>query len=98
MACLRAICVPAHRSDSSGSHRDGHIHHRSGVILNAVQRFNTFTPANDPRGEHDFGVIPWYQERTYWKIDYYDQALQHGLGPLDPDCRRVMTILLASEY
>jgi Protein of unknown function (DUF3768) len=67
-------------------------------LLQAVQDFNTFTPDNDPYDEHDFGSIVWYQEKTYWKIDYYDQALQYWHYPLDPDCRRVLTVLLASEY
>ena len=67
-------------------------------LLQAVQDFNTFTPDNDPYGEHDFGSITWHQEKTYWKIDYYDQALQYWHDPLDPDCRRVLTVLLASEY
>jgi hypothetical protein len=67
-------------------------------LLQAVQDFHAFTPDNDPYGEHDFGSIVWYQEKTYWKIDYYDQALQYWHDPLDPDCRRVLTVLLASEY
>ncbi len=67
-------------------------------LLQAVQDFSTFTPDNDPYGEHDFGSIAWYQEKTYWKIDYYDQALQYWHDPLDPACRRVLTVLLASEY
>jgi uncharacterized protein DUF3768 len=67
-------------------------------LLQAVQDFNAFTPDNDPHGEHDFGSIAWYQEKTYWKIDYYDQALQYWHDPLAPDCRRVLTVLLASEY
>jgi hypothetical protein len=68
-----------------------------GIVI-AVQDFDTFTPDNDPYGEHDFGSINWHQEKTFWKIDYYDQALQYWHDPLDPDCRRVLTVLLASEY
>ena len=67
-------------------------------LVRAVQTFNTFTPDNDPYGEHDFGSIHWHEEKTYWKIDYYDEALQYWHEPLSPDCRRVLTILLASEY
>jgi hypothetical protein len=67
-------------------------------LVTAVRQFNTFTPDNDPYGEHDFGSIHWHEEKTYWKIDYYDQALTYGEHPLSPDCRRVLTILLASEY
>ena len=67
-------------------------------LIQAVQTFDRFTPDNDPYGEHDFGSIKWYQEKTYWKIDYYDQALQYWHDPLDADCRRILTVLLASEY
>jgi hypothetical protein len=67
-------------------------------LVQAVRTFNEFTPDNDPYGEHDFGSIEWEQRKTFWKIDYYDQALKYGLDPLDPECRRVLTILLASEY
>jgi len=67
-------------------------------LLQAVQDFKTFTPDNDPYGEHDFGSVIWYEEKTFWKIDYYDQALQYWHDPLDPDCRRVLTVMLASEY
>jgi Protein of unknown function (DUF3768) len=67
-------------------------------LIQAVQRFDRFTTDNDPYGEHDFGSIVWHTEKTYWKIDYYDQALQYGHDPLSPECRRVLTVLLASEY
>jgi len=67
-------------------------------LISAVQAFDAFTPDNDPYGEHDFGSIRWHGEKTYWKIDYYDRALQYWHDPLSPDCRRVLTILLASEY
>ena len=67
-------------------------------LLQAVQAFDTFTLDNDPYGEHEFGSIIWHQDKTFWKIDYYDQDLQYWHDPLDPDCRRILTILLASEY
>ena len=67
-------------------------------LMKAVQAFDAFTPDNDPWGEHDFGSVVWHTEKTYWKIDYYDQALQYWHDPLAPDCRRILTILLASEY
>jgi Protein of unknown function (DUF3768) len=67
-------------------------------LVRAVMTFDTFTTNNDPYGEHDFGAIPWHGEKTYWKIDYYDQAHQYWCDPLAPDCRRILTILLASEY
>jgi len=67
-------------------------------LVKAVQAFDAFTPDNDPYGEHDLGNIKWHNEKTYWKIDYYDKELVYGANPLSPECRRVMTILLASEY
>ncbi len=67
-------------------------------LVTAVQQFDTFTPDNNPYGEHDFGVIDWHNNNTYWKIDYYDQAIEYGEDALSPDCRRILTILLASEY
>jgi hypothetical protein len=67
-------------------------------LMYEVCRFNEFTEDNDPYGEHDFGSIVWHGEKVFWKIDYYDQALEYGEDPLSPDCRRVMTVMLASEY
>ncbi len=67
-------------------------------LVDAVRQFNTFTPDNDPYNEHDFGSIVWHQEKTLWKIDYYDQQLQYWCDPLSPECRRILTIMLAGEY
>jgi hypothetical protein len=54
-------------------------------LVRSVRVFDTFTPDNDPYGEHDFGSINWYQEKTYWKRENYDQDLQYWHDPLDPD-------------
>ena len=67
-------------------------------LLRAVEQFDSFTEDNDPYGEHDFGSLVWYGEKVFWKIDYYDRELKYGRDPLEPDCRRVMTVMLASEY
>ncbi|MFL5665916.1 MAG: DUF3768 domain-containing protein [Ktedonobacteraceae bacterium] len=67
-------------------------------LVTAVRQFNTFTPDNDPYGEHDFGAIRWHEEKTYFKIDYYDQQLQYWCDPSSEEYRRVLTILLAEEY
>lgn len=67
-------------------------------LMQAVRDFDRFTEDNDPYGEHDFGSLEWHSETVFWKIDYYDQALQYGKDPLDLECRRVLTVLLASEY
>jgi len=72
---------------------------RSGFISD-VQNFSEFTEGNDPYEEHDFGIIKNRGETVYWKIDYYDKALQFGSeAPSDPEAtNRVLTIMLASEY
>ncbi len=67
-------------------------------LIQAVRDFDRFTEDNDPYGEHDFGSLEWHGETVFWKIDYYDQALQYGKDPLDVECKRVLTVLLASEY
>lgn len=68
--------------------------------VNAVRSFTDFTDDNDPYGEHDFGAVEIGGERVFWKIDYYDQTLTAGSpDPGDPQVtKRVLTIMLASEY
>jgi hypothetical protein len=78
-----------------------------------VETFGAFTPDNDPYGERDFGAIyqgldsVWSTSRpvdvamtVFWKIDAYDRDLRFGSeDPADPAVtRRVLTIMLASEY
>ncbi len=65
-----------------------------------METFDAFTPDNDPHGERDFGSFEHEGERIFWKIDYYDRSLQFGSeDPSDPrQTRRVLTIMLASEY
>lgn len=67
-------------------------------LIQAVRDFNKFTEDNDPYGEHDFGSLKWEGKKIFWKIDYYDEDLKHWCDPLDPDCSRVLTIMLAEEY
>ena len=67
-------------------------------IFVAVQDFSKFTEDNDPYGEHDFGSLVVAGEKVFWKIDYYDENLSKWCDPLDPDCNRVLTIMLAEEY
>lgn len=66
----------------------------------AVQAFDHFTSDNDPHGEHDFGAFTLQGERLFFKIDYYDLALEcHSPDPADPaQTHRVLTIMFASEY
>ena len=69
-------------------------------ILRAVQEHDRFDADNDPHGEHDFGSFEWGVHRLFWKIDYYDEALEAGSpDPTDANVTcRVLTIMLASEY
>lgn len=67
-------------------------------LLRAIRAYDRFTPDNDPYGEHDFGGLDWYGDKVFWKIDYYNQALDQWEDPLSADCNRVMTVMLAEEY
>lgn len=72
-------------------------------VAEAVQRvrnFDAFTEGDDPYGEHDFGAFDLAGERLFWKIDYYDATLSWGSeAPHCPEVtRRVLTLMLASEY
>jgi hypothetical protein len=69
-------------------------------ILDAVQSFDSFDQGNDPHGEHDYGRLQVNGETVCWKIDYFDADLRYGSeNPADPSItRRVMTIMLVSEY
>ena len=72
---------------------------RARLIL-AVQSFSNFTKDNDPHGEHDFGSIEIEGETYFWKIDYYDLAMQFGSADAaDPEqTTRVLTVMRADEY
>ena len=82
-------------------------------VRQLVETFDAFTPDNDPYGERDFGAIyqdsdgSWTTTRptrpaetVFWKIDAYDRDLRFGSDdPANPAVtRRVLTIMLASEY
>lgn len=69
-------------------------------IREAVETFDDFTPANDPYGEHDCALLEVEGLRVIWKIDYYDPTFtMHSENPARPELtRRVLTIMLASEY
>jgi Protein of unknown function (DUF3768) len=70
------------------------------LATTAVRSFDGFTPDNDPYGEHDFGSFRLCGETLFWKIDYYDPSLSYGSDdPADAAVtRRVLTVMLASEY
>lgn len=70
------------------------------AAVSAVRAFDAFTRDNDLHGEHDFGAFTLQGERLFFKIDYYDLALE-GHSP-DPGnatvTHRVLTVMFASEY
>lgn len=70
------------------------------TVLEKVQAFDAFGPANDPYDEHDFGSFDHNGEVIFWKIDYYDLDLSmRSPDPADPNVTiRVLTIMLAEEY
>lgn len=68
------------------------------AVIDLVRRFDCFNESNDPYGEHDFGAFSLNGKDVFWKIDYYDQELKYGKDPLDPECNRVLTVMLSSEY
>ena len=70
------------------------------AALQRVASFEEFTEDNDPHGEHDFGSFMLVGRKFFWKIDYYDERLEHGSeDPADPaKTTRVLTLMLASEY
>src|SRR5262245_49784518 len=69
-------------------------------VMRRVCTFSEFTKENDPHSEHDFGSFTIDGSKFFWKIDYYDAAMEFGSeDPADPSkTTRVLTIMLASEY
>ena len=70
------------------------------AVQERVKTFDVFTRANDPHGEHDFGAFTEDGRKFFWKIDYYDAAMDGGSeDPANPSLTtRVLTIMLANEY
>ena len=48
------------------------------LIEDAVTRFDSFTPENDPYGEHDFGTARVQGHTVFFKIDYFDLDLRYN--------------------
>jgi hypothetical protein len=70
------------------------------TALQRVRTFNDFDEDNDPYNEHDMGFFAEGGESMMWKIDYYAPDMMHGSdNPSDANnTRRVLTIMLASDY
>ena len=78
------------------------------TVLKQLREFSTFDQDNDPHHEHDFGAfkydgaqhVPGEGPLIYFKLDYYDSALQFGSpDPAKPELTtRVLTVMLAEEY
>lgn len=70
------------------------------AAMTAVQTFSDFNAHSDPHGEHDFGAFEIEGEKLFFKLDYYDLAMTaHSPDATGPAVtKRVLTIMLASEY
>jgi hypothetical protein len=70
------------------------------IVIRRVATFSDFTEDNDPHSEHDFGSFEVAGHKFFWKLDYYDVAMEcSSEDPADPSkTSRVLTIMLASEY
>lgn len=68
--------------------------------VEAVRSFDAFGEHNDPWGEHDFGAVEVDGQKVFFKFDYYDPTLTQGSeNPANEALtKRVLTIMLASEY
>jgi hypothetical protein len=69
-------------------------------VTAAVRDFDAFTNDNDPWQEHDLATLDVDGEPVMFKIDYYDANMEYGSpDPADAKLtRRVLTIMLASDY
>ena len=69
-------------------------------IMAKIRAFDKFTQDNDPYLEHDFGKIEHNGGEIFWKMSYYDQAMEFGSNdPSDPTVTTlVMTVMLVEEY
>ena len=69
-------------------------------LLLAIATFDDFCIANDPHGEHDFGIFEFEGTSILFKIDYYDANLEFSSpDPANPAItKRVITLMLAEEY
>jgi hypothetical protein len=69
-------------------------------LVKAIATFDDFCIANDPHGEHDFGLFDFEGSSIIFKIEYFDANFEFGSpDPADPAVtQRVITLMLAEEY
>lgn len=69
-------------------------------LLLAIAKFDAFSTANDPHGEHDFGMFDFEDSSVIFKIEYFDTNFEFGSpDPADAAVtQRVITLMLAEEY
>ncbi|WP_315795696.1 DUF3768 domain-containing protein [Bradyrhizobium sp. SZCCHNRI3043] len=69
-------------------------------LVTAIAMFDDFCVANDPHGEHDFGMFEFEGSSIIFKIEYLDASFEFGSpDPADPTVtQRVITLMLADEY
>jgi hypothetical protein len=69
-------------------------------LATRLARFTDFDEGDDPYSERDFGAFELWGERLFWKIDYYHpERDEHSPVKWSAELtRRVVTIMLASEY
>jgi hypothetical protein len=75
-------------------------HDRGVELARALAGFSKFDEDDDPYGERDFGALELWGEQLFWKIDYYHpERDEHSPVKWSTELtRRVLTIMLASEY
>jgi hypothetical protein len=70
------------------------------AVYELVKQFDGFNNDNDPHSEHDFGNFEFAGAKCFFKIDYYNKAMNGGSeDPADETktCR-VLTIMRVEEY
>jgi len=69
-------------------------------LIARLAGFTDFDEGNDSYGERDFGAFDLWGEPLFWKIDYYhpDRDEHSPVKWSTELTRRVLTIMLASEY
>lgn len=70
------------------------------TLLAKLAAYDAFNRDNDPHGERDFGSFRLFGASLFWKIDYYDCAMEYGSQ--NQSCpavtKRVLTVMKADEW